>query len=171
MRPLTKARCKFFLCIAAFILLLSPLCIGGCSSSQSALPPTTAPTIEASPSMPPVMMFYADSTVWTLYHPAPVVPPFWWEATYAWVEKCSGLRGDFTRISFIVADSIYETSLKTSAQQAMHGLWIKFTSDKRIIAYDDSRVDKPSTVAHEMGHDVGLDHGVEHSKCLPKGER
>lgn len=103
-----------------------------------------------------------------------VNPPFMWEMAYAWVEKCTGHRGDFRRVHFGVADS-----MTVSGVEAI-GMWTIDDAGNHIIVYARAflPVDQ-DLVVHEMIHDtsngqagewptpIGQRESPEFKKCLP----
>lgn len=78
-----------------------------------------------------------------------VRPPLTWEMAYAWVEKCTRRRGDFSRVRWAVADSI------TMNGDRKGGIWLATKDDQRLVVYDRHWVGELNLIVHEMIHDVG----------------
>lgn len=93
-----------------------------------------------------------------------VEPPFAWEVAYAWVEKCLGKAGDFSRVHFGLADSM------TVRGNPAIGMWFVDSAGKHVIVYARPWLDHDNDlVVHEMIHDIG---GLEAGEWpTPVGER
>lgn len=128
----------------------------------------SAAQLPAGPGDTTVVVLEGDSTQYILFRPLEVIPGFWWEAAYAWVEKRTGRTGQFSEVEWAVADSMKERHPDGTTDD-LAGLWL-LNHGRRIIVYAREWVNLPEIVVHEMCHDVlppDVGHGPEHQRCLP----